>query len=70
MGEKNIKTHSYLGSQYIIDCLDYDFTSKTIEAMEVHIGKWNTTNLECGMCEASFETLQNLEIHDQWSLCG
>ena len=31
--------------------------------MEVHIGKCSTSNFECGLCEANFDTLEILETH-------
>jgi hypothetical protein len=46
---KHLKTHSYFGKYHDhkednFKCLDCDFTSKTIETMEVHVGKFNTTH--------------------------
>ena len=31
--------------------------------MEVHTGKCRADNFECGLCEKTEETLENLEIH-------
>ena len=31
--------------------------------MEVHIGKCSTSNFECGLCEANFDTMENLETN-------
>ena len=66
--QKHMRTHSFTGeyshyrdSNY--NCEDCDFTSKTIETMEVHVGKCRKENFECGLCEYTGETLENLEIH-------
>ena len=66
--QKHIRTHSFTGeySHYRdanYKCEDCDFTSKTIETMEVHVGKCRADNFECGLCEKTEETLENLEIH-------
>jgi hypothetical protein len=31
--------------------------------MEVHVGKCNTTNFECRLCELTCDTLETLEMH-------
>ena len=66
--QKHIRTHSFTGeySHYRdanYKCEVCDFTSKTIETMEVHTGKCRADNFECGLCEKTEETLENLEIH-------
>ena len=37
--------------------------SKTVETMEVHIGKCQTENFICGLCEFSTSTLEDIEVH-------
>ena len=31
--------------------------------MEVHVGKCNTDNFECGLCDSKFKDLDTLELH-------
>ena len=61
-------THSFAG-QYNhfetenFNCEDCEFTSTTVETMEVHVGKCRTENFECGLCQYTCETLEGLELH-------
>ena len=66
--QKHMRTHSFTGqfSHYRAEnynCEDCDFKSKTIETMEVHVGKCRTENFECGLCEYTGDTLEKLETH-------
>ena len=66
--QKHMRTHSFTGQfshwrDANYNCEDCDFTSKTIETMEVHTGKCRTDNFECGLCEYTGNTLDNLELH-------
>ena len=57
-------THSYDSkSEKHHKCVECDFTSITIETMEVHIGKCCDNYFECGLCEDRFENLEKLELH-------
>ena len=65
---KHLKTHSFSeeyskNSSKNFKCEDCDFTSETIETMEVHVGKCRRDKLECGLCEFNSDTLDNLETH-------
>ena len=65
---KHMRSHSFTGrhSHYLENnykCEDCEFTSKTIETMEVHAGKCRTENFECGLCEYTADTLEKLETH-------
>ena len=44
-------------------CVECDFTCKTVETMEVYIGKCCYDYFECGLCEARVENLEKLELH-------
>ena len=67
--KKHMKTHSYTGDFFPdldrgwYKCELCDFTSKTVETMEVHVGKCQTEDFECGLCEFSTNSLENLELH-------
>ena len=43
--------------------VDCDFFSKSELSMEVHIGKEHSDGYECGLCNSTETTLENLEIH-------
>ena len=65
---KHMQNHSFTGrySHYLENnykCEDCEFTSKTIETMEVHVGKCRIDNFECGLCEYTADTLEKLETH-------
>ena len=44
-------------------CEKCEFKCQSIYAMEVHIGKCYTDNLECGFCDSKFKDLSDLELH-------
>ena len=57
-------THSYDSkTEKHHECVECDFTSTTIETMEVHIGKCCYNYFECGLCEDRFKNLEMLELH-------
>ena len=56
-------THSFTDTRTKQICENCDFESNLIETMEVHIGKWRTKDVECGLCEAKFFELESLEVH-------
>ena len=61
-------THSFTSTgTYFSDskqtCKTCKFECKTVETMEVHLGKCRSENFECGLCEANFEDLKKLELH-------
>ena len=64
-----MKTHSYTGDSFPdldrgwYKCEFCDFTSKTVETMEVHVGNCQTEDFECGLCEFCTNSLENLELH-------
>ena len=65
---KHMRSHSFTGrhchyTEKNYKCEDCEFTSKTIETMEVHVGKCRTENFECGLCEYTADTLEKLETH-------
>ena len=68
--ERNIhrKTHSFR-SRFVNTkweeqvCENCGFECKSIYTMEVHIGKCNSNNYECGFCDAKFNDLPSLELH-------
>ena len=44
-------------------CKNCDFESKTVYTMEVHVGKCRDTNFECGLCEFTFDSGADLDLH-------
>ena len=56
-------THSFSENQTEFECNNCDFTSKSVESMEVHVGKCCYEYNECGLCELRFESLEMLELH-------
>ena len=54
-------SHSYIDAKY--KCLECEYVGENDESMGVHIGKHHSENLECGLCESVFETIENLETH-------
>ena len=61
--KKHMRTHSYKEAKY--KCEDCDFVGKSLETMEVHLGKFHADNFECGLCEQDFGNLENLTVHLQ-----
>jgi hypothetical protein len=61
-----MKSHSYTEDfsayyfEYIYNCEDCDFQSRTSVTMEVHCGKCGSENVECGLCKSNFETVDEL----------
>ena len=68
--ERNIhrKTHSFK-SRFVNTkweeqvCENCGFECKSIYTMEIHIGKCNSNNYECGLCDEKFDDLTTLELH-------
>ena len=65
--QKNLKmhiyTHSYQSKGDISQtCKKSNFECGTIESMEVHLGKCNVEEFECGLCETNLK-LKNTENH-------
>ena len=56
-------THSYTRDNQKEKCNNCDFECKTIDTMEVHVGKCRNENFECGLCEAIFAKVKDLETH-------
>ena len=57
-------THSYTKTESLMKkCRTCDFQCTSIDTMEVHIGKCRNEDFECGLCEATFNKLDDLEIH-------
>ena len=54
-------THSYTRENQKETC--NDFECNTVDTMEVHVGKCRNENFECGLCEAIFAKVKDLEIH-------
>ena len=44
-------------------CKKCNYSCKTIESMEVHLGKGCLEFMECGLCESRFETFEILQTH-------
>ena len=61
--KKHMKTHSYKEAKF--KYADYDFVGKSLETMEVHLGKFHTDNYECGLCENDLGNLEDLSVHLQ-----
>ena len=67
-GKIHKKTHSFR-SRFVNTkmeeqiCEKCKFKCQSIYAMEVHIGKCYTDNLECGFCDSKFKDLSDLELH-------
>ena len=59
--KKHMKSHSYKEAKF--KCEDCDFVGKCAETMDVHMGKTHTDSFEYGLCEISFENLENLALH-------
>ena len=59
--KRHMKEHSYINAKY--KCVDCDYFSKSELSMEVHIGKEHSDGFECGLCNSTETTLENLEIH-------
>jgi hypothetical protein len=65
---KHIRSHSFTGAfnPYLENnfrCEDCNFKSKTVESMEVHVGRCRTENFECGLCNFKAESLEKLDMH-------
>ena len=56
-------THSYTTENKKEKCNNCDFQCNTVYTMEVHLGKCREENFECGLCEANFLKVSDLEIH-------
>ena len=51
--------HSYQNKgEFDQSCKKCDFQCKTMESMEVHIGRHKVEYFECGLCDIKFETLE------------
>ena len=67
-GKMHRKTHSFK-SRFVATkfeeqiCENCSFKCKSIYTMEVHVGKCNTDNFECGLCDSKFKDLDSLELH-------
>ena len=46
-----------------IGCAKCTFKANSTETLDVHIGKIHADNFNCGLCEKTFETKENLETH-------
>ena len=65
--KKHMKTHSYSGTFYSrsgYKCEFCDFNSKTVETMEVHIGKCENEIFPCGLCDFSTSTGRPIKNRD------
>ena len=56
-------THSYTTENKKEKCKNCAFQCDTVYTMEVHLGKCREENFECGLCEANFLKVSDLEIH-------
>lgn len=57
-------THSYTTKGKIGQtCKNCNFTCDTMETIEVHLGKCNVEEFECGLCEIKFEIVEDLDMH-------
>ena len=57
-------THSYTSKGDIGQtCKKCNFACDTIESMEVHLGKCNVEEFECGLCETTFKTEEEIDTH-------
>ena len=59
--QKKVQHHCYKKST--CKCKDCDFVGENEYTMEVHIGKYHSDNFECGICEYTTESVDNLDIH-------
>ena len=59
--KRHMKEHSYINAKY--KCVDCDYFCKSELEMEVHIGKDHSDGFECGLCNSTENTLENLEVH-------
>ena len=59
----HIYTHSYTRENQMEKCKNCDFESTTVYTMEVHVGKCRDTNFECGLCEFTFDSGADLDLH-------
>ena len=65
---KHMRNHSFTGehshySDENFSCGDCDFESKTVETMEVHVGRCRTEHFHCGLCNFQADSLENLDLH-------
>ena len=66
--QKNLKmhkyTHSYTSKGDIGQtCQKCNFECDTIESMEIHLGKCNVEEFECGLCESKFKSEEEIDTH-------
>ena len=63
---KQHKTKKYTKSDYkgaTFRCEKCFFLCNSKESLDIHNGKEHTDNFECGLCENTFGTRENLDIH-------
>ena len=59
--EKHLKEHTF--KKLIYKCEDCDFFAPNELSLEVHAGKKHSGNFECGLCDFTGTSLENLELH-------
>ena len=57
----HVRIHSYKTATY--KCSDCDFVGENEYTMNVHVGKHHLEILECGLCDHTAKTLDDLELH-------
>ena len=57
----HLRKHSYKTATY--KCSDCDFVGENTYTMNVHVGKHHMDVLECGLCDHTAKTLDDLELH-------
>ena len=59
--KRHLKCHSYKEANYT--CEDCEFISKHDLTMEVHLGKFHSEKIECGICGFETKDMENLDTH-------
>jgi hypothetical protein len=65
---RELKIHTYTHSFTNINnskqtCKNCKLETKTVESMEIHLGKCRIENFECGLCDKKFQDLDKLDLH-------
>ena len=56
-----MKIHSYKKAAY--KCEECDFIGESEYTMDVHIGKCHSEKFECGICDCTTKTIEDLDMH-------
>ena len=54
--------HSYKEGEFEQSCKKCDFQCKTLESMEVDIGRQKVEYFKCGLCDTQFESSNEMQI--------